>query len=347
MSTEGRRTGVDLARWVAFVGMVFVNFGIVMRGPDGAGDTMWMAEFVDALAGRAASLFVVLAGLGLGWTARRSSRAIVVKRGLFLFVLGLANATIFSGDILHFYGVWFVIGAFVMRWRVPVLLAVAGAVVVASALMILSLDYDAGWNWPTLEYTDFWTASGMLRHMFFNGWHPVFPWFAFLLLGLSIAHLDLARTKTLSWLILGGATVSVAAQWLSHELVANFTPELGAAAAQAVFGTSSIPPMPLYVLAASGSSVAVLGLCLVVADIVPWLAAALAPAGRQTLTLYLGHIVIGMGCLEVMGVVGNQTVDHAVYAAGIFCLVATVAAWLWSKRFAKGPLEAVMRKCTG
>ena len=347
MNPQARQPGVDLARWLAFVGMVLVNFGVVMRG-DGVDGTPWMGAFVDSLSGRAASLFVVLAGIGLGWTAGRTSRAVIVKRGLFLFAIGLLNATIFSGDILHFYGVWFLLAAVVMRWPVPALLSSAAAIVSLSALLIVTLDYDAGWDWQALEYTDFWTLPGMLRHLVFNGWHPVLPWFAFLLLGLALSRVDLGRAKS-RYLLLGiGAAVAGLAQWLSGELVAELSVQWGdPETARALFGTASIPPMPLYVLAAGGSACAALGLCLLLAEWAPGVVALLAPAGRQTLTLYVAHILIGMGCLEALDMIGNQTADCTVVASVIFCFAATALAWLWSRRFAKGPLEAVMRKCTG
>lgn len=345
MSSPARRSGIDLARWFAFVGMVFVNFRIVLGGYEG---TPWMLAMVSSLEGRAASLFVVLAGIGLGWTSRRSTRGVVIKRGLFLLVVGLLNSLIFSGDILHFYGVWFVLGAFVMRWRTPALLGLAAAVVVAAAVMIPTLDYEAGWQWETLTYTDFWTAEGMVRHLFFNGWHPVFPWFAFLLVGLVLSRLDLGRRRTQVLLLVVGASVSATAQIVSHQLVSHYSEAWSRhELASALFGTASIPPMPLYVLAAGGSAVAVLGACLVLADVVPMLASLLAPAGRQTLSLYLGHIVVGMGGMWLLGMEGSQSVDGAVLATVIFCLLGTVAAWLWGRRFAKGPIEACMRRLTG
>lgn len=328
--------------------MVIVNFGVVMRGPDSPAHTPWMATFVDSLSGRAASLFVVLAGIGLGWASRRSSRAVIIKRGLFLFAIGLLNATIFSGDILHFYGVWFLLVAVVMRWPVSALLSSAVAIVGLSAVLIVTLDYDAGWDWQALEYTDFWTAKGMLRHLFFNGWHPVLPWFAFLLLGLALSRADLGRAKARYLLLVVGAVVAGLAQWLSGVLVHEMGTQWGdSQTAQALFGTASIPPMPLYIVAASGSACAALGLCLLLAEWAPGFVALLVPAGRQTLSLYAAHILIGMGCLEALDMIGNQTADRVVHASAFFCAAATFGAWLWSRRFAKGPLEMVMRKCTG
>ena len=73
----------------------------------------------------------------------------------------------------------------------------------------------------------------------------------------------------------------------------------------------------------------------------------LAPAGRQTLTLYIAHILIGMGTLEAMGMLGDQTLRHSVQASLIFCAGATVYAYLWAKVFKRGPIEAAMRKLAG
>ncbi|MCJ7726176.1 MAG: heparan-alpha-glucosaminide N-acetyltransferase domain-containing protein, partial [Acidimicrobiia bacterium] len=57
-----RIVGFDAARAVAIAGMVVVNFKVVMfageRGPD------WLQSVVGAVDGRAAAMFVILAGVG-------------------------------------------------------------------------------------------------------------------------------------------------------------------------------------------------------------------------------------------------------------------------------------------
>jgi len=58
MQESSRLDGLDLARLVAFVGMVIVNFNVVMGGQADAG---FLSVFVQALEGRAAATFVVLA----------------------------------------------------------------------------------------------------------------------------------------------------------------------------------------------------------------------------------------------------------------------------------------------
>ncbi len=62
-NAPARIDGLDLARYLALVGMVIVNFSIVM-GADN--DTGWAHAFAQSLSGRAAATFVVLAGIGLG-----------------------------------------------------------------------------------------------------------------------------------------------------------------------------------------------------------------------------------------------------------------------------------------
>ena len=52
-------------------------------------------------------------------------------------------------------------------------------------------NYESGWNFETLVYKDFWTLKGFARNLFFNGFHPVIPWTAFMLFGFWFGKLDL------------------------------------------------------------------------------------------------------------------------------------------------------------
>ena len=62
LARTGRLEGLDLARFFAFVGMVIVNFTIVMgaEGMGAEGGEGPLAWFTLALEGRAAATFVVL-----------------------------------------------------------------------------------------------------------------------------------------------------------------------------------------------------------------------------------------------------------------------------------------------
>ena len=98
-----RLDGIDLARYFAFVGMVIVNFKVVMGAELNNG---LLSLLTQALEGKAAATFVVLAGIGLGLAGAKSVNhtiLVTLKRAVFLLVLGLANTLIFDADILHYY----------------------------------------------------------------------------------------------------------------------------------------------------------------------------------------------------------------------------------------------------
>lgn len=342
-----RLEGLDLARCAALVGMVLVNFRVVLA--PWAEPSGWRA-LPQLLEGRAAATFVVLAGIGLGLAGVRAERsaATTLRRALFLFALGLLNALVFQADILHFYAFYFALGAFCLRLRGRSLIALAAATVVVAEVLLVVLDYERGWNWLTLHYTDFWTPAGFVRHVFFNGWHPVFPWFAFLLIGIAVSRLDLGRRATALRLLAGGAVLAGLAEVTSSFLRARVDlgdPEL----VDALFGTTPIPPTPFYVLAGTGVALATVGACLLLAPVLArWrVLPMLAAAGRQTLTLYLAHILLGMGTMEALGMVGTRTTGTAVVATVVFCGIALPLAYLGSLRFRRGPVEGLMRRIVG
>lgn len=66
---HNRLEGLDLARAMALLGMVLVNFRIAMGVL--AGGPTWLKPLLDALEGRSAASFVVLAGIGLGLSTRK------------------------------------------------------------------------------------------------------------------------------------------------------------------------------------------------------------------------------------------------------------------------------------
>lgn len=345
-----RLEGLDLARYLAFVGMVIVNFKIAMGAGGGTGVLM---TFSTLLEGRAAATFVVLAGIGLGLAAQRGAyeqtALVTLKRAAFLLVIGLLNSVIFDADILHYYAFYFLFG--VLFWRAPNswLIAAIFAVNVAFVVMVFALDYDAGWNWDDYTYSDFWTPAGFVRNLFFNGWHPVIPWLSFLLIGQLMSRLKLGTRRTQIGLIIAGisafALAEVSALHLTRFLL--WVPELSELADLST--TEPVPPMPLYILAGTGVALAVIGMCQLISDILDRIGilGIVTPAGRQTLTLYIAHILIGMGTLEAIGMLGGQSIGSAFSASLAFCAFATVYAFLWSRKFKRGPIETLMRKVAG
>jgi uncharacterized protein len=344
---DNRLEGLDLARYVAFVGMVVVNFKIAMGAE---ADTGMLNTLTVAMEGRAAATFVVLAGIGLGLAGLKGLDQTVwvtIKRAVFLLVVGLINMTIFDADILHYYAFYFLFGAGLLSLSSRALFGIILGLNLTFAVMILTLNYDAGWNWKDYTYSGFWTPAGFIRNLFFNGWHPVIPWLGFLLFGIILSRITLADRSTQTRLILGGAAAFAAAEGVSALLAAplgQIGPELTALAT-----TEPVPPMPLYTVAGLGAASLVIGLCLRISGSLRALGVLklLVPAGRQTLTLYIAHILIGMGVLEALGRLGGQSVGQAVLASVVFCLAATIYALVWSKWYKRGPIEAWMRKVAG
>lgn len=331
-----RLIGLDMARFVAFCGMVLVNFRLA-AGVESNGDLP--SQLTNLLEGRAAALFVVLAGLGLA--LGRSEKGTIARRALFLFVIGLLNLTIFEADILHFYALYFLCALPVLRANSGVLWATMGALLLGGVAAHAVLNYDAHWDWETLHYQDFWTLDGFLLHSFFNGWHPVLPWLGFLLLGLWLGRLDLRSSRIQGRLILGGIAAAILGA-IPGQLITD--PEL-----LPLFDTAMIPPGPTYMIAASGSAVAVIGLILRLA---PWVEARgwadwLVAPGRQALSLYILHILVGMGLLEAFGKLDGSLSTLAIFGLSLlFCLVSAIYARLWSLWRTQGPLESLMRWST-
>lgn len=69
--------------------------------------------------------------------------------------------------------------------------------------------------------------------------------------------------------------------------------------------------------------------------------------GQLALTLYIAHLVIGRGALEVLEILGNQTLPFAIGSAAIFCICGVIFSHFWTKQFERGPIEWAMRRITG
>jgi len=350
--------GYDLARALAVFGMVVVNFKIVL-GAEQNGPA-WLVNMVGLLSGRAAATFVVLAGIGLSLVTRNAldssdqkeriqKRHMFLKRALFLLVAGLAYTPIWPADILHFYGIYIALATGLLWASTRQLWVWCGVVVFLFPLMLFTLNYDQGWNWETLDYAGFWTPAGMIRHLFFNGFHPVVPWIAFLLLGMIIGRQNMGdysiRRRVFNW----GLGVAIAAESASRLLVYMLVPVINTAEQEdlaAILGIGPMPPMPLYMLAGAGTACVVISASIEFGERFKnarWLRPFTA-TGQLALTLYVAHVIVGMGILEAIGrLETDQSLKFAVVTAVGFCAAGVAFAYLWRSRFKQGPVEAFMK----
>ena len=356
---DSRISGFDLARGLAILGMVLVNFDVVLsyehRDPD------FLRTIVSACTGRASALFVTLAGIGMILLGKR---AVLFKRALFLVVVGYAWQIFWTGDILHYYAFYVAIGALCLSLG-PLTLGVLAAASIGIFMLLMSiLDYGAGWNWMTLEYPEFWTPRGQLRNLFFNGFHPLFPWLAFLFTGMALGKLEIGRPKVRRLALVGSVLIFIGAQMLSDhfgsvEDTRGYMLQIKEwyKAPDSLYGLGSMPPGPFYMLSAGASAVFVICLCLEVGAnrIGQWLAAPLITCGQMAFTLYLAHVLalffLMAPLLEWFQEHGdlNRTGTMALVLSGAmaFNVLAVLGSVLWKRRYDRGPIEYLMRRITG
>jgi len=322
--------------------------------------SQFLLDAASLLEGRAAAIFVILAGVGISLLTKKaresndvlkvkSHRISLFKRSILLIVIGLAYSPIWPADILHFYGLYIIIGTILLTASNRTLLTFSGILIAGFVLLLGFVDYELGWNWKTYEYLDFWTIEGMVRHMFYNGFHPVFPWAAFLLIGMWLGRQNVFDKAVRNRLLIGSLILWVGIESISHILISYFSANpdgLSIEEIYYIFGTKPMPPMPFYILSATGSAITFIMICVTISlkyneskILKP-----LIYTGQLALTFYVAHVIVGMGFLEAIGKLENQTINFALLSAMIFNILCIVFAYYWKRKYAVGPLEWVFRK---
>lgn len=355
MKTQ-RIIGIDVARAFAIIGMIIVNFKIVF----GTRGTPWLKEVADVFDGKAAATFVVLAGVGLALMTNKAyhnhnskqlrlKRKQIFKRALLLFVIGLSYIVIWPADILHFYGIYMLVTLLFIGLKPAYSLIGSLLTIFLFPVLLVLFNYESGWNFETLEYLDFWTAKGFIRHLFYNGFHPVFPWVAFMLFGLWLGRQDLTNSTFLKRMFWIGLCVFIGVQTLSLILI-NTLPINADYASEILplFTTDPMPPLPLYMLNGLSISTVVITSCILFSERFKHykIILALNNMGQLALTFYVAHVIIGMGLIELFNVkpLGEYTITFSVIYALMFSLSCILFSVFWLKHKTQGPLEWIMRK---
>lgn len=349
--SQQRIIGLDLARSIAIFGMILVNFKMVL-GNVGESSFKWILDLFD---GKAAATFVVLAGVGLALTFKAPSNTHsryginqttikICKRAAFLFVIGLIYIPIWPADILHFYGIYMLlslIAIFYPKLTWPLILLQ----LVAYPVLILKFNYEQGWDFNTLTYVDFWTTAGFIRNLFYNGFHPVVPWSAFMLVGIWFGRKDLSNRSFLKRAVLVSGLIFILVH-IASNLGKHFLPtEL-----ELFVETTPMPPLPFYFI--NGASIAILiisssvliGLNYPKNSVVKLLCG----TGKLALTFYVAHVIFGMGIPELLAPdrIGDFKWIHTLLYTILFCCTSVIFSFLWLRKFIMGPLEWLMRTVT-
>ena len=354
-----RIIGIDVARALAIIGMIIVNFKIVL----GENGLNWMKSVVKIFDGKAAATFVVLAGVGLALMTNSAiknndqaklkiARIRIIKRALFLFIVGISYIAIWPADILHFYGIYMAVTIVLLTSSKRTILISAISLIVTFPILMVFWSYEAGWNFDTLDYQGFWTLKGFMRNLFFNGFHPVIPWTAFMLFGYWFGKQDLHNDKFVKKTFWISTIIFITIQVLSYGIIL-FLSEGNQETAKAlteILGTNPMPPLPIYMFNGISVAFAVISACIIIAKKFEnsFIIDALNKTGQLALTFYVAHVIFGMGTIEAINPskMGNYAVEFSVTYALFFSLFCVIFAVIWRKHKKYGPLEWVMRKVT-
>ncbi len=346
-----RLEGLDFARSLAILSMMFVNYSLVFK----IGEPKWLAQGFALFEGRAVAVFLILAGIGISLMTRKGrttgdkiiqhkERVTLFKRSIFLWAIGLILFTVFewSADILHYYGAYMLLMLPILYWRHKNIKKLMILVLLVSGYLQINLNYLTGWESDFLTYTDFWTLSGFFRNLFFNGFHPIFPWFTFMLLGFVLGQLDLKDHRIRKQLLVYGFAIAIITELSSMAII---TLSGGTELSMYLFGTKPMPPTIFYIMAGSGWGICWIVLCLLLVDRFqksPWVQA-MVKTGQMALTHYIFHSAFVLSLMFFLGLIAQQS--------SVFVLLLSLAAYgimmgfsvLWRFKFQRGPFETLMR----
>ncbi|TXE20317.1 DUF418 domain-containing protein [Psychroserpens burtonensis] len=354
-----RIIGIDVARALAVIGMIVVNFKVVF----GENGQLWVKSFASIFDGKAAATFVVLAGVGLALMTNSAinhrdrakikvARIRIAKRALFLFIIGISYITIWPADILHFYGIYMAITLVLLTCKEKTILISGICIILVYPILITVLNYETGWIFATLDYQDFWTFKGFIRNLFLNGFHPVMPWTAFMLFGYWFGKQDLHNDKFVKKTFWMSTIIFISIQVVSFLTISTLSEGNKEVTLELIeiFGTKPMPPLPIYMFSGTAIAFAIISACILIAKKFKnsFIIDALNKTGQLALTLYVAHVIVGMGIIEVINPskIGNYSIEFSVIYAIVFSLLCILFAVIWRRYNKSGPLEWVMRKLT-
>ena len=359
LSPNNRIVGYDLARAGALFGMLLVNFSLLL----GSGSSVpnWLDWVIGVIRGRAAATFVVLAGAGLSLLSKsvylsknraeiNAMRSNLLRRSLFLLVIGLFNFFISPiSDILHFYAVYIALGVCLLTVADSSLLLLTVITITCRPLIFIACGFVKSWELNTVAHAGFWNLIGIIGHFFLNGCFPVIPWMAFITLGMWLGRQDISDGALRRKILLAGIGAVAFAELLSRVGIYFLTSgQVGRGLENILpfFQIASWDPMPLFMISSMGTALAVIALIMELTDKYgngPWVLA-FASVGQTTLTLYVGHIILGSILLWIIEEFELEPYLLNLWASLSFYLMALFFSQNWLKRFRKGPLEILMRR---
>ena len=374
--TDKRIAALDVTRAVALVGVVILNYHGFLNGSDDGVNRSFGERLFDPFQGplstRFAATFVMVAGIGITLLTNRSrlsgdreaireSRWRLVRRGLLLYSFGFFLEWIWPGTILFYYGALFMVGALLftlrLRWiaLVGAISALIGAGVAWFSYEHTRTGHDVSWLDPKMT-----SPRNLLLRTFIGYTHPLFPWLAFLCVGIMLGRLLPFAGQLRLRLGALGAALLASTYALSHfglklaesgstvgtRPVRSFA-DRGVATDrwQVLLSTRPFDRGLLYTVGTIGSSLIAFCVISAITERFPtaWPTRLLQHAGQMTLTLYACHAIAFNVVVHWMHLVGASGLDTALILSLTFWVFAiAIGAW-WHRFFGMGPLERIYR----
>lgn len=355
--TNTRIIGFDLARTYAIFGMFIVNFNIVFGN---FSDDTGLNYILSMFSGNSATVFVMLAGMGVALMTNRKNntnknrlrlRSTILKRALFLFVIGLLLQSFWPADILHFYGGYMTLAAFLLFLNRKYYLWAAAIIVLIFHIVFLIIPFETNWNFETFDYNNFWTLKGFATNFFYNGWNPVFPWLAFFLLGLYLGRLNWQEPNTQKRMFALGLIIYLSVLSMQY-LVNTYSNNIEF---KEVMNADYLPPLLPFILSTTGFGFMLISIFMFLGNFAVdkvWVNN-LAKVGQMTLTHYIFHLTIGLVLFaEISGKkfneheIGQDFVkpEYILLFSVSYFILSFVFSILWARKFKNGPFESLMRK---
>jgi uncharacterized membrane protein len=306
---QSRLRGIDMARGIAIIGMVMVHIG-----PQDLQDSGLIGAAYRSSHGRAAILFIVLAGVGVSlltgsgrgrapasrWAGmgvdlprRRGAATRLWWRALILlpFGLGLQELPTNVAVILQYYAVFFVIASGLMYLGDRVLIAIAACSATLGPIALVWL-HQASPTW-FLPGVPAWNDAGrIVRDILVSGYYPAIVWTAPLAIGIWLGRRDLRDTAIAGRLVAGGAAAAAVGFVLSDVLVGVLGPAASESDWRQLIMIEPHNEMPLWVLTSTGIATAIVGACLLIARRVPRLVWPMVAFGQLAFTVYVLHVLV-------------------------------------------------------
>lgn len=340
LGAPDRIVGLDTARGVAIFGMIATHVYPLLTGSNANEVTpTWVGW---SFTGVASALFVVLAGVGLTLLTRNTSsvgrsRAQLSLRAVILIGIGLllGHAGSNVAIILVHYGVLFFLAMWFIALSTKVLTITAISWVVVApwlhGVFTRVMHVQVGGTATYVENWRLWTSPTLfdvltqpfltLWDVLFTGYYPVISFLGYVLVGMVIGRLNLARWSTGIAMFVAGAVTYVVCRGVGTWFLASdsYTYRVAHATGQRVedlpalaatgaridtnllmgspewFGLA-VPHSgaPLDIYSTAGAAVCILGLCLLLirSRILQAVMLPLTATGMIALTAYTAHVVL-------------------------------------------------------